>query len=166
MFAQSYPNIEVILVDDGSDDGTREMIEACYADKLTYVWQQSEGIAVARTRASKLAQGEYIAYQDDDDLMPPQRIEHLMQALDDHPEAVLATGDYALIDKESKLTGNRWMPGPLDKVGEAKLIEDGRKAILWPQVPAVPHTTLFRRELGEQVGWFDADFKYKRHGSR
>ena len=158
--AQSYPNIEMILVDDGSTDGTREMIEAEFSNTLTYHWQETSGIAVARTRASKLARGEYIAYQDDDDLMPPDRIKHLMRALLDHPQAVLATGDFALIDKDSNLTGDRWMPGPLDEVGGARIIENGRRAILWPEVPAVPHTTLFRRALGEQVDWFDAEFKY------
>ncbi len=40
------------------------------------------------------------------------------------------------------------------------LLDDGRAAVLWPRVPAVPHTTLFRRELGEQIGWFDPEFRY------
>jgi glycosyltransferase involved in cell wall biosynthesis len=159
VFAQSYSPVEIIVMDDGSTDGTDELM-AGYGDRVRYYWQASQGVAVARTRASELAQGELIAYQDDDDLMPKDRISSLYGALDQYPDAVLATGDYALIDQDGALTGRRWLPGPLDERGETKLLDDGHEAILWPKVPAVPHTTLFRKRDGERVGWFDQDFRY------
>ncbi len=159
VFAQRYTPVEIIVMDDGSTDGT-DALMAQYGDRIRYLRQPCQGIAAARTNASRVARGEYIAYQDDDDLMPPDRIVHLYEALLAYPTAVLATGDYALIDADGNLTGNRWMPGPLDEVGAPTLIEDGQAAVLWPRVPAVPHTTLFRRELGERINWFDLDFKY------
>lgn len=159
VFAQHYAPIEIIVIDDGSDDGTDKMISG-YGDRVRYCWQEPQGIAVARTKASRLAQGEYIAYQDDDDLMPAHRITHLYNALKQYPEAIFATGDYALIDPQGNLTGHRWLSGDLKETAPPRLIEDGHAAVLWPRVPAVPHTTLFRKEYGEKVGWFDHEFKY------
>lgn len=159
VFAQNYRPVEVIVMDDGSTDGTDEFM-ATYGKGVRYYRQHAQGIAAARTAASRLARGEYIAYQDDDDIMPPDRIVTLLHALQAFPQASFATGDFALIDAQGTLTGHRWMPGPLDLQEPPVLLEDGQNAVLWPRIPAVPHTTLFRRELGERVGWFDLDFKY------
>ncbi|MGI9294859.1 MAG: hypothetical protein ACR2PS_12815, partial [Pseudomonadales bacterium] len=68
--------------------------------------------------------------------------------------------DFLVIDAEGKFTGTRWMPESAQSNGKATLIEDGQAAVLWPRVPAVPHTTLFRTELGEKVCWFDHDFQF------
>jgi GT2 family glycosyltransferase len=159
VLAQRYRPVEIVVMDDGSTDGTPELMEG-YGTAVRYHRQERQGIAVARTAASRLAQGELIAYQDDDDLMPAERITHLYAALQAYPDAAFATGDYALIDPQGRLTGARWLPGGLDERADPVLIEDGYAAILWPRVPAVPHTTLFRRELGERVGWFDPAFRY------
>ena len=159
VFAQRYRPVEVIVIDDGSTDGTREWLESL-GDRIRLLTQDAQGVAVARNVASRLATGEYLAFQDDDDLMPPDRIPVLMDALQRFPEAVLATGDYALIDAEGTLTGDRWMPARTDEDEAPRLLPDGQEAILWPRVPAVPHTTLFRTVTGERAGWFDPAFRY------
>lgn len=156
---QRYQPVEIIVMDDGSTDGTDALV-AGFGGCVRYFRQASRGIAVARTVASRLARGDLIAYQDDDDLMPPNRIESLHDALCRFPQASFATGDFALIDADGVLTGQRWLPGSLEETGPTTLLEDGHDAVLWPRVPAVPHTTLFRRELGEAVGWFDPEFRY------
>jgi glycosyltransferase involved in cell wall biosynthesis len=159
VFAQQYRPVEIVVLDDGSTDGTDQLM-ASYGGRIRYYWQENRGIAATRTAACKLTTGELIAFQDDDDLMPPGRIVKLYSALRAYPSAVFAVGDYALIDPEGKLTGDRWMPGALDEKEAPRLIEDGHAAVLWPQVPGVPHTTLFRRSDGERIGWFDEDFVY------
>ncbi|MBW2661172.1 MAG: glycosyltransferase [Deltaproteobacteria bacterium] len=133
---------------------------ASYGDKVRYFWQENQGIAATRTAACRLARGEFIAFQDDDDLMPPDRIVHLYEGLRQYPSAVFATGDYALIDAEGNLTGKRWLPGSLEDREKPVLIDDAYTAVLWPKVPAVPHTTLFRKSDGDRIGWFDIRFTY------
>jgi glycosyltransferase involved in cell wall biosynthesis len=159
VFAQQYRPVEIVVLDDGSTDGTDRLM-ASYGNRVRYYWQENRGIAASRTAACKLARGEFIAFHDDDDLMPQERILKLYSALCEFPSAIFAVGDYALIDPEGNLTGKRWMPGRLDEEDNPRLIEDAHAAVLWPRVPGVPHTTLFQRSDGERIGWFDQDFIY------
>lgn len=159
IFAQQYKPVEIVVLDDGSTDNTRELI-ASYGDKVHYFWQENQGAAGARTTGVRLASGEFIAFQDDDDLMPPDRIVNLYKALRHHPPAVLATGDYAFIDAEGNLTGKRWRPLNIKDEGKSVLIDDGYSALLWNTVPVSPHTSLFRKADGDRISWFDSQFSY------
>jgi len=150
--AQNYPNTEIILYDDGSTDHTPELA-AAYADRITYIRDTNRGIAVARTRACEAASGEFIAFLDDDDLMPPARISSLYAALAKHPDAKFAVGEIALIDQNDEIVSSPALESRTETV-----FADGHEAVLWPHVPATVHTTLFRRRDGEAIGWFDPDY--------
>ncbi len=158
IFAQEYRPVEILLFDDGSTDNTPE-VAAGYGERIRYYRQENKGIGAARTAACQLAQGEYIAFQDDDDLMPPDRIPCLYEALQQHPRAVFAVGEWAHIDGEGKLTGEKSTFKIAAKDNKPLLIEDGYKAVLWPLLIAMPHTTLFRKTDGERIGWLDEQFR-------
>ena len=75
---QTYQNWEMIIVDDASNDNTREIVEKyCEKDKRIkyYLLDQNSGAAVARTKAMELATGKYIAFLDSDDLWLPDKLE-------------------------------------------------------------------------------------------
>lgn len=154
IFAQEYEPAEILIVDDGSTDGTRELIES-YGDRVRYFRKEKSTIAHTRSVACRLAQGEYIAFQDDDDLMVPDRIGLLHDALMKQPEASLALGDWAYIDADGNDTGKKSMFHIHAKGDEPILLNDGYRAVLWPLVTPLPHTTLFRKADGERIGWFD-----------
>ncbi len=158
ILCQSYEPVEILVIDDGSTGSTEEVISE-YKGSISYYRQENKGIATARTVAcEKLAKGEYIAFQDDDDIMPPHRITCLYEAMRLHPRAVLATGDWELIDVDGRQTGRRVAFDVKGKNGEPLLIEDGYKAVMWPLVTPIPSTTIFRRTDGHRIGWFDARF--------
>lgn len=159
VFNQTYRPVEILVMDDGSTDNTRELMKG-YGDKVRYFQQENQGVATARMNACRLAKGEFIAFQDDDDLMPNDRINNLYQALIQFPSAVLAVGDWVTIDKDGQPTGKRWLPEGTLSNSSPVLIENGFEAILWPKVPAVPHTTLFRKNDGEKINWFDTRFRH------
>jgi glycosyltransferase involved in cell wall biosynthesis len=129
VFAQEYHPVEIIVLDDGSTDDTAELMES-YGDKIRYFKQENQGIAVTRTNACRLAKGEYIAFQDDDDIMPPDRIDTLYKALSRYPDAVFAVGDWAEIDGDGKLTGRRFLPENSTGTDDPVLINNGYETVL------------------------------------
>lgn len=157
--SQCYQPVEVLVLDDGSTDNTPGVV-ASYGDSIKYIRQQNTGISIARTNACKYANGKYVAFLDDDDLMPPERIILLYNALNKYPSAVFSVGDIANIDGHGNLTGQRWLPAGVVGNKEPVLIEDGFEAVTWPIVPAALHSTLFRKSDGEKIGWFNPNYSH------
>lgn len=80
---QSVQDFEIVVIDDGSTDNTREVVESFADPRIRYIWQENAGIAVARNHAVKIANGQFIAVQDDDDLMHPRRLEWQLECITD-----------------------------------------------------------------------------------
>src|SRR6476660_860164 len=79
-FIQTYPEIEVIVIDDGSTDGTADLIHS-YGDRVHAEFGANRGASAARNRGTALARGEFIQYLDCDDLLTPDAIANRVAAL-------------------------------------------------------------------------------------
>ena len=101
LLAQTYPNCEIIVVDDGSSDNTRELMQTKYP-QIKYVYQENAGDAAAKNHAAQLAQGKYIVFNDSDDLFYPDTVERLYNALDPADENACSYGTYQTIDANGK----------------------------------------------------------------
>jgi len=98
VFAQTYKDYEVIIVDDGSTDGTDQMIkEAGY--NVRYCWAEHIGQAAARNKLIELAYGEYITFLDSDDLLFPDAIQKLMNVIDSYGPDVFVYGSHIGVDE-------------------------------------------------------------------
>lgn len=89
VLAQTYPNIEIIVVDDGSTDDTQEVLRQ-YAKKITVISQENQGGNAARNRGLAVAKGEYCICVDADVVMRPAMLDMMLDALQQHPEASFA----------------------------------------------------------------------------
>lgn len=145
VLAQTYPHIELIVVDDGSTDDTPRMLEA-YGDRIVVVRKANRGGTAARNSGIEVARGEYFNFMDHDDLMAPAKIEKQVAIMHARPEVGLVHCGFYRIDRD----GN-----PIDKVN---FLPEGdvRPALvqgcfLWSGAP------LIRREVIERVGTFDVN---------
>lgn len=102
---QDYPNIELIVLDDGSTDNTPEVL-AGYGNQFFWESQKNMGQASTLNKGWRMAKGEILAYLSADDLLLPQATRKSVKCLLDHPDAVLCYGDFRLIDSESRAIRN------------------------------------------------------------
>ena len=105
--AQTYENWEVVIVDDCSKDNTKEIVDAYIANDARIKYhclEVNSGAAVARTTAMAMAEGEYMAFCDSDDLWMPDKLERQLAFMNDNGYAFSCTA-YEQIDEESKSLG-------------------------------------------------------------
>jgi glycosyltransferase involved in cell wall biosynthesis len=105
VLAQSYRDLEIIVTDDGSVDGTQEILkeyERRFPDKISLVlYRTNTGIAPNVNRGLAVAKGEYIAWLGGDDMMLPEKISKQVALLRQRPEAVGCTHDAEVFESES-----------------------------------------------------------------
>jgi len=87
---QTYQNFEIIIIDDGSTDNTKEIIKSFNDNRIKYVFQKHSGLpASSRNTGIKIAKGEYIAFLDSDDLWFPLKLEKQIKAIERNPDKLL-----------------------------------------------------------------------------
>jgi glycosyltransferase involved in cell wall biosynthesis len=139
--SQTYPFIEIIVVDDGSTDAATARVVGQFAGRVRYLRQDNQGVELARKHGARLARGAYLNFLDDDDLMLPEKIDLQVRALRAHPEAGLAHCRYRFIDAQGR---------PLETTG-ALPQGDVRKQLVWGCFPW-SGGPLLRRECLDSIG--------------
>lgn len=141
---QTFSDYEIIVVDDGSKDNTKDVLKA-YDGKIKYIYQANRGISGARNQGIKEARGEYIAFLDSDDSWIPEKLAEQIKVLEANKNVGIVYSKLQMINDKGEHCGVK----PKHKSGKnfRELIEIGG------DIPT--SSVMARRECFEKVGVFD-----------
>ena len=147
ILAQTFAELELLVVDNGSDDGTRAVAEryAARDARVRVLVETRRGVAPARNRGLGEARFPWIAVQDDDDVSHPERLAALVEATRRDPRLVLV-GSWAAVWSEAE--------GPREPFHHALTDFDIRLQMRNGPCPFVASSTLFRRDAALAVGGY------------
>lgn len=146
--AQTYRPVEVIVVDDGSTDDTRERLSG-YGDRIRYVYQENAGLSAARNTGIRNASGGFVAFLDSDDAFHPRKLQVQMGTFARDPSLGLV-GTLSFSDEPRV-----WADVPVAPASVRKITLD-EKVVL---TRFSPSSAVARRECFEAVGDFDTSLR-------
>ena len=151
IFAQDYPNFEVIIVDDGSSDNSVAMLEALQAKYDFKLYSQAnQGVSAALNHGLQHARGEYICTPDLDDIMLPSSVRLRADYLNEHPEVGCVGALIIYMDSDGNDTKSQKLSG-IQKLSFDEILGD---AI----VVGAP-VSLYRMDALRTVGFYDPEIK-------
>jgi glycosyltransferase involved in cell wall biosynthesis len=142
---QSYPRVEIVVVDDGSSDNTQEV--ARRYDGVRYVRQENGGLAAARNTGIRRSNGEYLMFLDADDRLVPEAVRLNVELLERCHECAFVSGEHCYIGVEGRRT-NEW--------ARPVVQEQHYAALLRSNYIGCHAAVTYRRSVFQAVGGFDA----------
>jgi len=153
VLAQTYKNYEIIVVDDGSTDGTKKILNR-YGDRIRYIYQDNAGVYTARNVGIKAAKADWIAFLDDDNTWLADKLEKQVDCIN-RTSVKLCYTNFEIFNEEK-----RW-PAYEDKDGRReKVITDPYVIFLYGAPPLSISTLLAKKSLFEKLGYFDETCKF------
>lgn len=168
-FNQTHRDFEVIVVDDGSTDDTRRVVERFPSEQIRYLrHEKNRGNGATCNDGIRAASGDAIAFLDSDDMWMPENLERQVSFLARHPEVDAVFTDARIVEGTTEIA-----PSLISLMNKfPKLLQDKPKAdeyvigqreiylCLLEEVPMKPTTTLVRRKLYDCAGLFDESWPF------
>jgi glycosyltransferase involved in cell wall biosynthesis len=166
VLSQSYKNIELIVVDDGSNDNTRTVVES-FGNKIKYIYQaNSGGCSSPRNNGFRHSSGKFLHFFDADDLMLPNNIEEKVAYLLNHPDVGMVCSDYRNFranNQQIELEPSHFSTCPIimsmfranPTSNSLHLTGDQASEIILRENYTISGSVMFPRDVFEEVGTYD-----------
>ena len=150
---QTFQDLEIVIVDDGSHDNTKQIISSFKDARIRYFYKDNEGLAFTRNKAIDLSDGEYIALLDHDDLWEPEKIEKQLEVFKKNNNLGLVFSDSYILENNHKKKFTYF-----DRIKPKKgfIFED----LLFASSNFIPlSSVIVRKDVFKDVGFFNPAFK-------